>query len=276
MDQPSRRRPMSSLAIRAATGLPLAVGALLLILWLPLWLLALAIAGLAGLGMYEYSRMVLPGPWRLTALVGVALAGLSALAGLGGGTAALGALAVSGLLLTLITAWADDDLDDAWEKAVKRGWGVLYCGGLFACLLVLLGLPLGRRLLLFALLCVVSADVGAYFAGHMWGKHKLAPTISPGKTIEGVAGGAILAAILGAVFAALWLPATSAVSGALLGLLLALVSVGGDLVESALKRAAGVKDSGGILPGHGGILDRVDGILAGTAAFLLLRILLWG
>ncbi|MBU1453027.1 MAG: phosphatidate cytidylyltransferase [Proteobacteria bacterium] len=134
----------------------------------------------------------------------------------------------------------------------------------------------GRVLLLFALFAVIAADVGAYFAGHMWGKHKLAPSISPGKTIEGVAGGALSSAVLGAVFAGLWLPDTSAGAGALLGALLALVSVGGDLLESALKRAAGVKDSGGILPGHGGVLDRVDGILIGGATFLLLRMLLWG
>ncbi|MCB2225197.1 MAG: phosphatidate cytidylyltransferase [Desulfarculaceae bacterium] len=275
MDQPTRRRPMSSLALRAATGLPLAGAALALILLLPLWVLGLIIAGLAGLGMYEYTRMVLPGPWRLPALAGVALAGLVSLAGLGGGGAAIGALVLGLLALVLVCALSGPELGQSWEEALKRGWGLAYSGGLFAALTVLLGLPNGRVLLLFALLCVVAADVGAYFAGHMWGKNKLAPGISPGKTIEGVAGGAILAAGLAAIFAALWLPDTGAGAGALLGLALALVSVGGDLVESALKRAAGVKDSGNILPGHGGILDRVDGILAGVAVFLLLRMLLW-
>jgi len=275
MDQPTRRRPMSSLALRAATGLPLAVGALAMVLWAPLWIIGLIIAAAAGIAMYEYTRMVLPGPWGAPALTGVALAGLVALAALAGGAAALAALALGLLALALVCALAGAELGDAWQEATTRGWGLIYCGGLFACLLVLLGLPSGRVLLLFALLCVVAADVGAYFAGHLWGRHKLAPSISPGKTMEGVAGGALLAAILGAIFAALWLPATSAGAGFLLGLVLALVSVGGDLTESALKRAAGVKDSGGILPGHGGVLDRVDGILAGVAAFLLLRMLLW-
>jgi len=266
---------MSSLATRVATGLPLAAGALALVLWAPLWLLGLLVAGAAGLAMYEYSRMILPGPWNTPALAGVALAALVPLAGLAGAGAALAALALGVLALALVCALAGAELGAAWEEAARRGWGLAYCGGLFACLLVLLGLPQGRRLLLFALFGVVAADVGAYFAGHLWGRRKLAPSISPGKTVEGVAGGAAAAAILGAVFAALWLPGTSAGAGALLGLVLALVSVGGDLVESALKRAAGVKDSGSILPGHGGVLDRVDGILAGGAAFLVLRMLLW-
>lgn len=267
---------MESLATRAATGVPLAAGVLLLILFAPLWVLGLLIAGAAGLGMYEYSRMVLPGPWGAPALAGVALAGLSALAGLAGGGAALAALLLGLAALGLITAVTSPELGLAWDKATRRSWGLIYTGGLFACLLVLAGLPGGRVLLLFALFAVIAADVGAYFAGHMWGKHKLAPGISPGKTIEGVAGGALASAVLGGIFAGLWLPDTGVGAGALLGLVLALVSVGGDLLESALKRAAGVKDSGGILPGHGGLLDRVDGILVGSAAFLLLRMLLWG
>lgn len=266
---------METLAVRAATGLPLAAGVLLLILFAPLWVLGLLIAGVACLGMYEYTRMALPGSWNAPAIAGVALAGLTALAGLAGGGAALAALMLSVAALGLITALTGFDLGFAWDQATKRSWGLVYVGGLFAGLLVLAGLANGRVLLIFSIFVVIAADVGAYFAGHMWGKHKLAPSISPGKTIEGVAGGALASAILGGIFAGLWLPDTSVGAGALLGLVLALVSVGGDLLESALKRAAGVKDSGTILPGHGGVLDRVDGILVGGAAFLLLRMLLW-
>lgn len=171
------------------------------------------------------------------------------------------------MALGLIIAIAGPELGLAWDDATRRCWGLVYVGGLFAGLVVLLGLPQGRALLIFSIFAVVAADVGAYFAGHMWGRHKLAPAISPGKTIEGVAGGALAAAVLGAVYALLWLPDTSVGAGFLLGLVLAVVSVGGDLLESALKRAAGVKDSGSILPGHGGVLDRVDGILVGGAAF---------
>ncbi|MCF8041010.1 MAG: phosphatidate cytidylyltransferase [Desulfarculaceae bacterium] len=275
MSEPTRRRTMETLAVRAATGLPLAAGVLLIILFAPLWVLGLLIAGVACLGMYEYTRMVLPGSWNVPAIAGVALTGLTALAALAGGTAALAALMLSLAALGLITALTGFDLGISWENATRRSWGLVYVGGLFAGLTVLAGLPGGRVLLIFSLFVVIAADVGAYFAGHMWGKRKLAPAISPGKTIEGVAGGAAASAVLGAVFAGLWLPDTSVGAGALLGLVLALVSVGGDLLESALKRTAGVKDSGVILPGHGGLLDRVDGILVGGAAFLLLRMLLW-
>ncbi|MCB2193358.1 MAG: phosphatidate cytidylyltransferase [Deltaproteobacteria bacterium] len=275
MSEPTRRRTMETLTVRAATGLPLAAGVLLLILFAPSWVLGLLIAGAACLGMYEYTRMVLPGSWNTAAIAGVALAGLTALAGLAGGGAALAALMLSLAALGLITALTGFDLDLSWDNATRRSWGLVYVGGLFAGLLVLAGLPDGRVLLIFSIFVVIAADVGAYFAGHLVGKRKLAPSISPGKTIEGVAGGALASAVLGAVFAGLWLPDTSVGAGALLGLVLALVSVGGDLLESALKRAAGVKDSGTILPGHGGVLDRVDGILVGAAAFLLLRMLLW-
>ncbi|MEW5911651.1 MAG: phosphatidate cytidylyltransferase, partial [Thermodesulfobacteriota bacterium] len=163
----------------------------------------------------------------------------------------------------------------AWSEASRRAWGVLYCGGLFACLLLLAARAQGRALLLFAIFCVIAADVGAYFCGHLWGRRKLAPSVSPGKTIEGALGGAAAAAALGAVYAGLWLPDTGPGLGALLGLILAAVSVAGDLLESALKRSAGVKDSGGVLPGHGGVLDRVDGILPAVALFLLIRGVWW-
>lgn len=136
---------------------------------------------------------------------------------------------------------------------------------------------LGKGFLLSVLLLVWVADTAAYFAGRAFGRHKLAPAISPGKTWEGVAG-AVIANLLLAVV----LSMTSTVSSAnpvgtffswmrlelgitllcLVVILLTLVSVMGDLYESMLKRAAGVKDSGRLLPGHGGVLDRLDALLA--------------
>ena len=119
-------------------------------------------------------------------------------------------------------------------------------------------------LLLFLMGLVWVADIAAYFAGRQWGKHKLAPRISPGKTWEGVAG-ALTAAIvyvgLWLVFAPTALTRFSAVPGWALGLaamLLVVISITGDLFESHLKRVAGMKDSGNLIPGHGGILDRID------------------
>lgn len=130
--------------------------------------------------------------------------------------------------------------------------------------------PNGHRWLLVALAIVWAADTGAYFAGRKFGKHKLAPRISPNKTVEGLLGGVVagiaigLAVALFAGAAPAQLPAV-----ALVALAAVLFSIVGDLFESLLKRHAGVKDSGDLIPGHGGILDRVDGVLAALPVFAL-------
>jgi phosphatidate cytidylyltransferase len=119
-----------------------------------------------------------------------------------------------------------------------------------------------RPTLLLALLAVVSAaDIGAYFAGRAFGKHKLAPSISPGKTWEGVVGGLLAVACFGFAWKSLEAGMAVPFPGFALLLVMAAVSVVGDLFESWLKRQAGLKDSGRILPGHGGVLDRLDGMM---------------
>jgi len=134
------------------------------------------------------------------------------------------------------------------------------------------GLPGGVFKLLFVLFLVFVADTGAYFAGRAFGRRKLAPKISPGKTIEGAIGGLLLCAVWGAVAGSfafgLQAPAAIAMLVAL-SVIAAVVSIIGDLTESMLKRSVGLKDSGHILPGHGGILDRVDSIVAATPVMLL-------
>lgn len=123
--------------------------------------------------------------------------------------------------------------------------------------------------------CVWAADVGAYFVGKQFGKTKLAPNISPGKTIEGLLGGVALAAVIFVPIIAYNFGTGSAVLLLITILVTVLVSVLGDLFESKLKRHVGLKDSSQILPGHGGVLDRIDSLLAG-APFFALGLLLLG
>ncbi len=138
--------------------------------------------------------------------------------------------------------------------------------------------PQGAWLLLFGILLVAMADSLAYFAGRAFGRHKLAPALSPAKTLEGLAGGLIGVAVLAAIGAVL--PLFAGVPSwqlAVASIAVGVFSVAGDLEESRLKREAGVKDSGRLLPGHGGLLDRLDGQLAAMPvwALALMSVALW-
>lgn len=154
--------------------------------------------------------------------------------------------------------------------------GVLYCGLPAVSLIWLRGLTLGLEAVIFLLLCVWAADIIAFFTGRALGGRKLAPKISPNKTWSGAIGGVIGAIVIAGGAAAVWLTGLAgkgfgyffALAGAL-----AVLSVLGDLLESGLKRRAGVKDSGSLLPGHGGVMDRLDGLvpvaIAGASVFAL-------
>jgi len=123
------------------------------------------------------------------------------------------------------------------------------------------------QLVLFLLLLVVAADVGAYFAGRRYGRRKLAPQVSPGKTWEGVYGGLAAAAAM-TIIGVFWFGVNAPPFFALC-MAAVLASIVGDLTESLFKRHAGLKDSGSLLPGHGGVLDRVDSVTAAAPIFLI-------
>jgi phosphatidate cytidylyltransferase len=135
---------------------------------------------------------------------------------------------------------------------------------------------LGPQLVLLLLVLIWVADSAAYFTGRALGCHKLAPAVSPGKTLEGLAGGLVGAGTLGLIFVGLdLLGGLGPLAAIVLCVGVALLSVAGDLFESYAKRAAGLKDSGALLPGHGGVLDRIDSLIAAAPVFLLGLLLLW-
>ena len=128
-------------------------------------------------------------------------------------------------------------------------------------------------LVLLLLALIWAADIGAYFAGNAFGKNKLCPNVSPGKTIEGALGGIILSLVVGALYVLITTDKPTLenyFNFGVLSLIVSLVSILGDLFESILKRIADVKDSGKILPGHGGLLDRIDSLTCAAPIFFLL------
>ena len=179
--------------------------------------------------------------------------------------AALLAAVKGGNVFALLVAGAATVMFYEWTRIV-RGWGIGWyaCGFVYALLpaLALLWIrerdTLGLELLVWTFIVTWATDIGAYFAGRSFGKRKLAPSISPNKTVEGLYGGIAAATLIGGAWVL-----TTGLGKPLIALapLLAVAAQAGDLFESGMKRRAGVKDSGEWLPGHGGILDRLDGLV---------------
>ena len=194
-------------------------------------------------------------------------------------TAALLTAVHGGNLFALVVAAIATLMFYEWTRLV-RGWGVVwYASGFFYALLPALALlwirerdQHGLSLLMWVFIVTWAADIGAYFAGRAFGRRKLAPSISPGKTVEGLYGGIAAAALLGGAWA---MADGLGMALLLVAPILAAAAQGGNFVESRMKRRAGVKDSGNWLPGHGGALDRLDGLVPVavlTAAAQLLKL----
>lgn len=183
---------------------------------------------------------------------------------------ALGVTYVGGFLFAIFVAAAATAVYWEWSKLTK-GWGVQWMlFGFVYCLLPALALLFlrerigdGLDLVIWVFIVTWATDIGAYFSGRSIGGPKLAPSISPNKTIAGLIGGMVVAALLGGLWA--WSAGLAPVLY-MLGAPMAVASQGGDLFESWMKRKAGMKDSGTLLPGHGGVFDRLDGLL--VVAFL--------
>lgn len=164
-----------------------------------------------------------------------------------------------------------------WRSQFSRAvFGLFILTTTWLATVFLLTLPSGTLLLILLVLAVAIADIAAYFAGRRWGHHKLASKVSPGKTWEGFLGGVASVALLTLIIAyglPNHLAHLSSVTLVLMGLAVAGASVLGDLTVSMVKRESGVKDSGTLLPGHGGLLDRIDGLCAAAPVFALALLL---
>ena len=257
----------SSLGLRLASALILAP-AVLLALWLGRPWFDLLLIAAAALLAREWADLVGGGRWRLL-LTGLAAAILLLPPlGVGIGWCLLAALLASALPAVLARA------------SGRAGW---LAGGLLVATLPCLAagwlrhaVAEGRDILFWSFVVVWATDSGAYAFGRLIGGAKLAPRISPNKTWAGFVGGLLLATMAGPALAAIAIAAGWLASGldflllALVSALMSLLGQGGDLAESALKRRFGAKDSGRLIPGHGGLFDRVDSLLAVIPAVALL------
>jgi phosphatidate cytidylyltransferase len=216
----------------------------------PAWFFFTLVALVAGVCFWEYARMTGAGvPFRLVGLA----------AGLGLLTIPpehLWLFATLLALLLLMLAMAAADLATGAQEAMVVTLGLLYIFGAWRCALGLHAID--PNWLLFGLAVNWVGDTFAFLVGRAWGRRQLAPRVSPGKTWEGAAASVVSAVLFGALVLPWLISDVSTWQAALLALAANVAGQLGDLAESSLKRAAGVKDSGALLPGHGGMLDRVD------------------
>jgi phosphatidate cytidylyltransferase len=257
--------------LTAAVAVPLL---LLLILRGPSWgFLALSL-GFALVGFWELSRLSSKQGFCLFAL-GYPLTAL-AVAAFYPGFPGIGEVVILLLLgVGLAAVFARKPGPGTLGAVAATVFAVLYTGALVGTIVgVRMNGPddLGRRLSVFLLAVTMVGDAGAYFVGGAVGKHALAPVLSPKKTVEGFFGGILFSVATAAFLSRMTLPELSLAAATGLGLAMAAVGVAGDLFESLLKRSAQIKDTSSLLPGHGGVLDRIDSLLfAAPLLYLYLR-----
>lgn len=270
------KKANSNLAARLATA---AVGAPLILALLykgPPWGFYVLILAATLIGAWELFNMTHPGD-RLSHVIGLGVTAAVSLATYvaeGDARILLTVLVVAPLAGPLLTLVRLGDMKTVALRACAMAFGPLYLGVALTLLAVMrrdLGAD-GPAYVVVTIMFAWFGDTGGYFAGRFLGRHKLYEAVSPKKTVEGSLGG-LAGSVLGAVLAHFWfLPSLSLGHGIILAVVAGALGQAGDLGESALKRSTGVKDSGAIVPGHGGILDRVDALLVTSAVVFLYSI----
>ncbi|MGH7256415.1 MAG: phosphatidate cytidylyltransferase [Nitrospirales bacterium] len=261
-----RRRPDARRVYAALVFIPLFY---LLVRHLPPLAFFALVAGAALLAQYEFYRLHFRETWSPW-ILGVGLAaGLGLLVSLQWPALVSERVVLLGILAAALASPLASrvSLERSLLDASVLVFGVLYVALTLGHLVLARALEQGEFLIFFLFLVTWAGDTGAYYAGVAFGRHRLAPVVSPNKTIEGLIGGLGLAVVIALVAQIWFLPSWTLAECAGLGIGLTLIGVVGDLSESALKRSAGVKDSGVIIPGHGGVLDRLDSLLFTAPAF---------
>ena len=256
--------------LTAAVALPLLF---FLIHCAPEWGFASAILVLTGVGLWEYFSLI-RAQCSHSPVVGALWGMLVALSMVSGDMRLSGATLTFGFILIFILSLRDRQPARGIQTISLYVLGVVYIGFLFPHLVWIHRGPAGAEWIFFILLAAMLGDTGGYAVGRLWGKRKLLPHISPGKTIEGSVGstgGHCVAALVAWQYL---LPHRSGLELMLLALFIGLLAQLGDLCESALKRACNAKDSGHFFPGHGGVLDRIDSLLF-PGAFIYYYSTLW-
>ncbi len=229
-------------------------------MWAPAWMFAALVVLVASLAQWEFTRMFQRAGQPALPRLGLAAGAIVTASFLLPGVTVL-AIAAAVLLVVAAPLWRPAGAPVAWQPGAVTLLGVLYVNGLLGYALPLRALPDGVDWLLLLFLVTWLGEAAAYLAGSTLGRRALAPALSPKKTVEGAAAQIVVSA-LAAVLAQAWFhEGLGTIEALALGALLGVVGQVGDLAESALKRSVGTKDSGGVLPGHGGMLDRIDSLL---------------
>lgn len=252
---------------RLISGLVMAASIIAVLLLTPWWGMGLVVLAALLICAREYQRMARPDApiFDRVVFVAAALAVCSwpIVAKLVPGFTHGAGFLLGFFILTFGRLARPHPIETSLDRFSRDGLGLLYLGVPFPYVFLLREAPEGGWLLLMVMAITFLSDAGGYFAGRLLGKHKLYPAVSPKKTIEGMIGGLMLATAAPFVARAFF-PGhgyLTVVDCIVLGVVGALFAVSGDLAESLMKRAFKVKDSGTLIPGHGGLLDRIDGLL---------------
>jgi len=243
--------------------------------WRGGWLFGGVVSFVLLVALFEYFRKTMIGSLPVLFATGMVLGGsLLALAFLPGRSGPGTLLFSCSLLLVFLSL--RPPFETRIHELLLVVFGVLYVVGLGCHLVWLRGLEEGWPILVMVLAGTWASDTGAFFVGVRLGRHRLAPRISPGKTVEGLVGGFLFAVGVVYLTARLFVPSLGTVPSLILGGALGAVAPVGDLFESLLKRNLGIKDFSGVIPGHGGVLDRIDSLLlTAPVTYHLLRLMGW-